>query len=625
MTGFRRARRLLARMLLVTAAIAAAGAGVAAVGGGFTLSFSGGRLSLHTPLKPMLVAIAAAALAWLCADRADRRRMGTALNRVAIEPQRLAPWIAVALAVAVTATAVVAGSFVASGADAYGYLSQADHWRRGALVVPQPFARDAWPFPADSLAPLGYQPRRVDGVLTGDLVPIYSPGHPLLLALLQAAGGAKAKFALVPLLSGVAIWATYLLGRRFAGPLAGVSAAWLLACSPTFLFEAVSPTSDAPGTAWWAIAIASLLAPGRASILAAGLVSGIAILTRPNLVFLAGILGGWLWWESRARPAGETSAWPRSAIWLYAPGVALACLAIALLNWHLYGSPLQSGYGSLTTLFTWQHLAPNLATYPRLLLQNETPFVLFALVAVALPARAAARGTAAVDARGATIAWTCFSAALVAMYLFYIPEFASLRFLLPAYPPLLVMATAGLLVVARLAGRPRLSGLVALAVAAAIGWHGLGQARQQGIFTYWKSELRYHTLGEFIGTTLPERAAILSMQHSGSIRYYAGRLTVRYDAIPPDALDAVLVRLRTLGYHPYLAIDVEEADLFRERFGGHSALAPLDWLPMAIVHGDRVRVYDLTDRAAGRPDAPRTPVIVPSPAGTPWARWRSAR
>lgn len=653
MTASRRIRRLLACTALVIAVAAMLAAGLAAAGSGFTLRAGGLRLSLRTPLNPALIALAAAVLAWLGAGRDDRQRARTRL--VAASPYHLASWSAGALAAGVTLTAVLAGSFVASGADAYGYLSQADNWRHGVLVVPQAFAREmTWPFAAESLAPLGYLPWRVAGVPTPDLAPIYSPGHPLILALLQLMGGPLAKFAVVPLLSGVAIWATYLLGRRFAGPLAGLIAAFLLACSPTFLFEAVSPTSDAPSTAWWALTLASLLLPGRLAILGAGVTAGIAILTRPNIVFLAGILGVWLLWESRrarlelptrpeghAGPEGHASAWPRS-IWPYAACVALACFAIALLNRHLYGSPLQSGYGPFTTLFNWTHLAPNLVNYPRWLLENETPFMLLAIVAVVWPRRAMAHGTAAVDARATTIAWSSFIAALVTLYLFYIPQFSSLRFLLPAYPPLLVLASAGLLTLlgwglgrgsdpfAKNASlwKTRLAALtpvLALVAAAAVGWHGLAQARSQGIFTYWKSELRYHTLGDYVATTLPERAAILSMQHSGSIRYYSGRLTVRYDWIPPADLDTVLARLRTLGYQPYLALDQEEEETFRERFRGHSALAPLDWIPMAVIHANRVRVYDLTDREAGRPDRQRVPDVIPNPADQPWSRWHSAR
>src|SRR6187431_955876 len=48
------------------------------------------------------------------------------------------------------------------------------------------------------------------------------------------------------------------------------------------------------------------------------------------------------------------------------------------INAARYGSPLASGYGSTDVLFAWAHVAPNLARYPRWLLETHTPFVLLA-------------------------------------------------------------------------------------------------------------------------------------------------------------------------------------------------------------------------------------------------------
>jgi hypothetical protein len=432
----------------------------------------------------------------------------------------------------------------------------------------------------------------------------------------------------VPVLSGVAVWATYLMGLRFAGPLTGVIAAILLASSPTFLFEAVSPTSDAPTTAWWALAFGSLLLTGRAAALGAGLASGLAILTRPNVVFVAAILAVMLLWRWRALaikktalPQGETAsidravAEARARVLLFAAGVLPACLTIAWINWHLFGSPFRSGYGTLATVLSWSHLGPNLARYPRWLVESETPIVLLACAAALLPHRAARSTVASFDPRSVVAAWACVVVAVIAFYHFYLPPFSSLRFLLPAYPPLLVLASAGLTSMLMPLSRrswlaPR---LVALGVAAVVAWHGLDRAVSQNVFEYWKSELRYRTLGRYVAESLPERAVILSVLHSGSVRYYSGRLTVRFDWIPPTHLDAVIDQLRRLGYHPYIAIEESEESAFRERFRGQSARATLDWMPIAFLYSNRLRVYDPLDREAGRADRSRVPVVVPNP------------
>ena len=56
-------------------------------------------------------------------------------------------------------------------------------------------------------------------------------------------------------------------------------------------------------------------------------------------------------------------------------------------------------------------------------------------------------------------------------------------------------------------------------------------------------------IGDAIARRLPANAVILAMQHSGSVRYYAGREIVRYDLMPPHRLDRLMKRLRRLGRH----------------------------------------------------------------------------
>ena len=53
--------------------------------------------------------------------------------------------------------------------------------------------------------------------------------------------------------------------------------------------------------------------------------------------------------------------------------------------------------------------------------------------------------------------------------------------------------------------------------------------------------------------------------------------------------------LRQAGYAPYLLLEWEEEEPFKDRFRGHSALAELDWPPLARV-GTTIKVYDPADR-----------------------------
>ena len=282
-----------------------------------------------------------------------------------------------------------------------------------------------WPNAAEVLAPLGYRPYRPAPHGT-DIVPLYAPGLPMVMAIFKLLGGPRAVFLVVPLLGGLAIWATYLMGRGLAGPLVGASAAILLASSPPFLFEIVSPTSDVPATAWWALALGLLMVEGRAARLRRRpgdrarhpdatehrrprgcpwrptRVAGPSFHTsppfcpshpscpsRPSRPFppfppllpflpfppLLPFLPFPPLLPSYPPTRAQVSA-QRSACLLFAAGSIPACLAVALINWRLYGSPLASGYAPFAVLFNWSHVWPNLARYPRWLLETETPFVL---------------------------------------------------------------------------------------------------------------------------------------------------------------------------------------------------------------------------------------------------------
>ncbi len=87
------------------------------------------------------------------------------------------------------------GTWVAGGADAYGYVSQALLWLNGLPVRAEPLAAIVpWPQAEWSLSPLGYRP----GLGPGLIVPTYPPGLPLVMAAAAGIGGPGAVFWVVP-------------------------------------------------------------------------------------------------------------------------------------------------------------------------------------------------------------------------------------------------------------------------------------------------------------------------------------------------------------------------------------------------------------------------------------------
>jgi hypothetical protein len=383
-------------------------------------------------------------------------------------------------------------------------------------------------------------------------------------------------FLVVPLCTGFAIWAAWRLGRRLDEPLAAWLSVPLLAVSPTLLTQAVQPMSDVPATAAWMGALLLAASPSRWSAAAAGGVASLAILIRPNLAPLA-LLVGYAAASSGGRfQSRRALAWAAASL----PGLA----ALAVIQEIRHGSPLASGYGPVSGLFAVSNIAPNLTRYPRWLAGAHSPLIWTWLLAPVW-----IRSTAGAERR---LAWTAYAFALAVVcaylpYSYFGPdEWFYTRFLLPALP---VMLLLGLALVRGLVARvsPRAASPATVVFALAIfGWSVLSPAFSDA-FTLRALERKYPAAGAFVDQRLPSKAYVLAMQHSGSIRYYAGRPILRWDLLPPGWLDRALVQVRAAGYQPFLVVDPDEDLAFRARFAGEPAVTRLTLVGTAL----RTRVY----------------------------------
>jgi len=551
------------RVLLVAALGLVVWAAIVYVTGGVGGELFGVRISSRSVLRPLLLGIlllgSSLFLYGLRSLDAEVEWLIGVL-RPAMTP------IVVAVSAAVLCLGLFRGIVTAAGADGYGYVSQADLWLRHELRIPQPFVEKLpLPFPDWSFSPLGYRP--MPGVHA--IVPTYAPGLPILMALFKAIGGPRAVYLVVPILGGLLVWLCYLLGVRAGSPLAGATAALLLASSPVFLFQLMWPMSDVPAAAFWTAALAGALGTGRYSPAFAGMCAAAAVVIRPNLAPLAAFPFGYLLWTRRG--------WLTFAIALV-PGVCLA----ASVNAYLYGSPLASGYGNFDALYKWSHAPTNVKRYTSWLLLTETPLVALALVALARQPRA--------------IHWwlAAFVAANFTAYVFYAPfdDWWYLRFLLPALPALLMLMAVGLIwLVSRLPPLPRAVAF-ACGVTLLVGY-GVNFVAARGVFALREGEQRYETVGRYVASSTPPNAVFLSMQHSGSLRYYGGRLTLRYDWVPGDWLDRAIAMLRAQGYRPYIVLEEWEEAAFRQRFSGRSETGRLAWPPVIeFKNGMPVRLYE---------------------------------
>jgi hypothetical protein len=494
-------------------------------------------------------------------------------------------WIAAALAAIVTATGLIWSTRVAAGADAYGYVSQADLWLRGDLHIDQSFGASVpWPLARWTFTPLGYRPEP-DGYR---IVPQYSPGLPLLMAGFKAIAGQCAIFWVVPICGGVLVSATYAIGRRLGRPIVGLAAGWLVATSPTVLFMLMAPMSDVPAAAAWALSVACALGQAPAAALSAGAAAGGAILIRPNLAPLAGAIFFWLLWRGRVRRGPATG---QPALWFLAPAAAGAA-AVGLINARLYGSPLASGY-DLTDGFLLSYVWPNVQRYSGWLISAETPFAVMGLSGLAVSSAPLWRTQASRDARwilGAVAAMVWVS------YLLFVPWDAwwYLRFLLPAWPAMMISAAS--LAAALYRGLSFSRRAAAILLLAAIGIHGVWQAAQRQAFAVAFGESRYVEVAKTVESLTDPDAVIIAAQHSGSIRYYAGRLTLRWDVGDPAWLDRTVDWLTAHGHHPYFVLEPPEIEQLRARPGPANLSARLDWTPMVSFRGGAVTMYDGASR-----------------------------
>lgn len=582
-------RRTASRVLFGLAAGAALLGVVLLWTGGFSTRVYGVRISAHSALRPMLFALLFAAAGFrLLAPPAQDALIARLLRR----SNRLLPAAVGIASAAVLALGIVYGTRAAGGSDPYGYISQSDLWRAGDLRIHQDFvASIPWPNADWSFTPLGYRPSD-----NHTLVPTYAPGLPLLMALFTTVVGSCGPYVVNPICGALLVILTYYIGARMCGRAVGAVAAVCVASSPIVLFMTLWPMADVPAATFWtaSLLLAAHAAVPRpsgpaprgwsvmASIAGSGAAAGIAIAIRPNLVPLA------------VFPAA-IAAWPlartaprRAALRLAAFGTACVpfVLFVAWFYNNLYGSPLQSGYGDAGSLFAWDHLGANLARYPRWLWDTQRPLVFLFLLSPLLSA--GPRPASRVLRRW----FFAFVLAVFGCYLWYLPYEAwwFLRFLLPALPLVFVLAADVVWQGSRRFGtRTRVLALIAFTVITVN--YGVMQTKERDVLGIGDGEQKYADVGRYIASQLPPNAVVLAMQHSGSVRYYSGRPTLRYDVLDADWIDRALTYLRASGYEPYVLLETFEVPLFRKRFAAQKSVAVVDGPPIAFHAGRQVGLY----------------------------------
>lgn len=610
-------RRRIGTIALAIASLAAVWSLVLLSTGGFDVTLFGVVITAHDVTRPAVAAtIAFAVYLWA-------RGPSTLGRAVARRARALDGWLArltisdrVAVAgvwpiAAVVATVgVVWNSGVAGGADSYGYISQAELWRQGGWpIVAQPFASQApWPNAEWTFTPLGYSVAAGGGAI----VPTYSPGLPLVMAAVKTVFGHAAIFWIAPLAGAVLVLAAFEACRRLSSARAGLAAAWLVATSQALLGDLMVPTSDLLAAAGLSTACVLLFRDSRIAVAAAGLAIAIALPVRPNLVLTAAVLPVWLLLAKR----------PGRLMWrqrlvdvlIFAIAAWPGVLIPAWVNWHLHGSPLFSGYGALPDIYRGSYFVANVQQYSTRLVDAAAWLAPLGLAAVIIPSRGL---WPSVGDRSWLVLVAAWVGTLIAQYLFYNPVHADLRFFLPGWIFLMV----GLVQIAFFLSRPGWRAALVTVAIVAYGGNAVYRMWDRGGLDL-RSERKYSAAGEAARARSERGSVLFAMQHSGSARYYAGRMTLRYDLLDPAWLDRSVDWLSAQGVPSYALLDDWEVKEFKRRFAGQARVAQLD-VPVFVYQGAVVvHFYDLTRPSSSRGptetivdrfDGPRFPQPAPAP------------
>jgi hypothetical protein len=412
----------------------------------------------------------------------------------------------------------------AGGADSSGYLWSARLFRHARFSIPirVPDGLEPNAVTTSTFVPLGARIRPG----TGDLVPTYPAGLPLHIAAANLiVSEESAVRAVLIVTAAAAVWLLYVLARDAGlGCASAFGACVVFASSPLVAFIAVQPMSDLLATVWaQATVICAWRARRRATYaVLTGVCLGTATLVRPTCVLLLAP-------ALVALPAAST-AYARFA----AGAVPFAIVLVVYQRWA-YGHAFESGYGALSVAFSTTWIAPTLRHYAQWLPRLASWLVLFAPGAVW-----AWRGGLA-PWRAIAVVWIVAIFGVYAAYPVTSETWWALRFVLPAFPILIVASIAGLReglgAVARSAKAAVPHGVWHAAGAAAVAAAAIALVRtpQFGAFAEMKDGERvYQDALKVLAIDSRPSTPVLMVQMTGAAAYYAPDLRfLRFDEIAP--------------------------------------------------------------------------------------------
>ena len=456
----------------------------------------------------------------------------------------------------------------AGGTDSSGYLNFARLLTHGEIRAP------VRALPGHSVTEFGLNAYAPNAFLirddSGFMSPVYPIGAPLHFALAMLLVGSAYAVSLVNALAAIAAgMLTYLSCRDLNIDRIWAAGAGLTLCAcPLVLYQAIQPQSDVIAMAWaTATLYAAMRSRDRAGwAIACGVAVSMAVLVRPTNALLA---------------LPILIAMGRSPVRLVLAGLAALPAAIFLLflNWKLCGSPFTTGYGSLGTpgwAGAWDLFSPHVVPHNLIHVAAWIFLLLGPLVTCGLWLPFCRRP---VDpAWLIQIVWIVI---VIAFYSFFKPVgevWWYLRYILPAFPAILIVATGGLASIwealpkrsGRMASLARTPWISALAISAlvllSVGWEAVATYRLSFLDLRIVAK-HYQDVSLWARDHLPKNAVIVAVDFSGPLYYYTDMPIVR--ELRPDKVTSFFDAARNQN-RPIFAV-LWPHELEGNTFGGNWA------------------------------------------------------
>ncbi len=403
------------------------------------------------------------------------------------------------------------------GADASGYLNSAKFLAEGRLATQlrmTPVLKDEW---SQDFQPLGFEAIRH----TTRLVPSYPVGLPLHLAAASSAFGGQWSPYVVGIGGALAaLGMCYLLARELGlTQIVAIAVAAALALCAVFEFGSMQPLSDTLATFWCTTAVWLALRARRGSVgwsAMGGVAFAVAVLVRPSNALLLFVL------------VVLVADWKKLAVAALA-GLPFA-VALGLYQNYLYDSPVRSGYGDVSLLFSTDYFWPTLRHFA-IWLSRLLPFGVVGLLISPFLMRGHQRRDVV-----ALLVWVAVFVSFYAFYDFSRQDWVSLRFIEPAFPAMLVLGGMGVdRVVARIAGAGRsraawgiATGIIVITLAANVSFK-IPDAR--------KHDRMYAEAKTWVRNNLPTDALVVCMMFSGVVYFDEGHPILRWDIVGATAAE----------------------------------------------------------------------------------------